>query len=111
AERLGRPDTMSRFWKDGAKAPGVNDWIAALGDEPVLILLDELPSYLQMAEGQTVGNSTLADITIGALERLFNALSQLPAACVVVTNLLDDVFAEGSNRLKTLINTLNKQYG
>lgn len=111
AERLGRPAAMARFWKDGAKTPGVDDWVAALGDEPVLILLDELPSYLQMAEGQAVGNSTLADITIGALERLFNALTQLPRACVVVTNLIDDVFAEGSGKLKTLINTLNKQYG
>lgn len=111
AERLGRPETMTRFWKDGAKTPGVDDWVAALGNEPVLILLDELPSYLQMAEGQAVGNSTLADITIGALERLFNALSQLPRACVVVTNLIDDVFAEGSGKLKNLINTLNKQYG
>jgi Protein of unknown function (DUF499) len=111
AERLGRPETMARFWKDGAKSPGVDDWVAALGTRPVLILLDELPSYLQMAEGQTVGNSTLADITIGALERLFNALTQLPRACVVVTNLMDDVFADGSSKLKTLINTLNKQYG
>jgi len=111
AERLGRPETMARFWKDGAKTPGVDDWVAALGEEPVLILLDELPSYLQMAEGQMVGNTTLADITIGALERLFNALTNLPRACVVVTNLMDDVFAEGSGKLKTLINTLNKQYG
>ena len=111
AERLGRPGTMSRFWEHGAEAPGVDDWVAALGNEPVLILLDELPSYLSMAEGQSVGNSTLADITIGALERLFNALSQLPRACVVVTNLIDDVFAEGSGKLKTLINTLNKQNG
>lgn len=111
ADRLDRPEAMARFWKDGAKTPGVDDWVATLGDGPVLILLDELPSYLQMAEGQAVGNSTLADITIGALERLFNALSQLPRACVVVTNLIDDVFAEGSGKLKTLINTLNKQYG
>lgn len=111
ADRLGRPQTMTRFWKDGAKVPGVEDWKAALGEEPVLILLDELPSYLQMAEGHVVGNSTVADITIGALERLFNALTQLPRACVVVTNLLDDVFTEGSEKLKTLINTLNKQYG
>lgn len=111
AERLGRPEAMARFWKNGAKAPGVEDWVKTLGDEPVLILLDELPSYLQLAEGQMVGNLTLADITIGALERLFNALMQLKSACVVVTNLLDDVFAEGSGRLKTLIHALDKQYG
>ena len=111
ADRLGRPEAMARCWKHGAIVPGVDEWIGTIGDGPVVILLDELPSYLQMAEGQMVGNSTLADITIGALERLFNALSQLPRACVIVTNLMDDVFAEGSAKLKALINTLNKQYG
>ena len=55
-------------------------------------LLDELPSYLQMASGRTVGEFTLADVTIGALERLFNALPKLPHACVVVTNLKDDIY-------------------
>ena len=34
----------------------------SLGDEPVLILLDELPSYLQMAQGEPVGNSTLGTL-------------------------------------------------
>ncbi|WP_442754267.1 DUF499 domain-containing protein [Methylocystis sp. JAN1] len=111
ADKLDRPEIMARFWQHGATVPGVDEWIKTIGDDPIVILLDELPSYLQMAEGQKVGNSTLADITIGALERLFNALSQLPRACVIVTNLMDDVFAEGSAKLKTLISTLNKQYG
>jgi hypothetical protein len=87
AEQLGCPEKMSRFWRDGADAPGIDDWIATIGMDPVLILLDELPSYLQMASGRTVGESTLADVTIGGLERLFNALPKLPNACVVVTNL------------------------
>ncbi len=111
ADRLGHTEAMARCWKHGAVVPGVDEWIATIGSDPVVILLDELPSYLQMAEGQMVGNSTLADITIGALERLFNALSQLPRACVIVTNLMDDVFAEGSAKLKSVINNLNKQYG
>ena len=111
ADRLDRPEAMARCWKHGAVVPGVDEWIATIGNDPVVVLLDELPSYLQMAEGQMVGNSTLADITIGALERLFNALSQLPRACVMVTNLMDDIFAEGSAKLKSLINNLNKQYG
>ncbi len=55
ADQLGRPEAMQRFWATGAAAPGVDDWVATIGtDEPVLILLDELPSYLQMATGQMV---------------------------------------------------------
>ena len=110
AEKLGRPDVMAPFWRNGARTPGVDEWAAVLGDQPVLILLDELPSYLQMAQGEPVGNTTLGDLTIGALERLFNALERCPRACVVVTNLKDDVYLDGSGQLRTLIESLSKHY-
>jgi hypothetical protein len=101
---------MAPFWRNGARSPGVDEWVAVLGDEPVLILLDELPSYLEMAQGEPVGSTTLGDLTIGALERLFNALPRCPRACVVVTNLKDDVYLDGSGQLKTLIEGLTKHY-
>ncbi len=110
AAQLGCPDIMAPFWRNGARTPGVDEWVALLGTEPVLILLDELPSYLQMAQGERVGNSTLGDLTIGALERLFNALPRCPRACVVVTNLKDDVYLSGSGQLRTLIENLTKHY-
>lgn len=110
AEQLGRGDVMAPFWQKGARSPGVDEWAEVLGDEPVLILLDELPSYLQMAQGEPVGNSTLGDLTIGSLERLFNALPRCPRACVVVTNLKDDVYLDGSGQLQALIENLTKHY-
>src|SRR5208282_2192379 len=110
AEKLGRPEVMAPFWRNGAKTPGVDQWVDVLGTEPVLILLDELPSYLQMAQGEPVGATTLGDLTIGALERLFNALPRCPRACVVVTNLKDDVYLDGSGQLRTLIENLTKHY-
>ncbi|MER9758003.1 DUF499 domain-containing protein [Mesorhizobium sp. M0166] len=110
ADKLGRGDVMAPFWQKGARSPGVDEWVAVIGDEPVLILLDELPSYLQMAQGEPVGNTTLGDLTIGALERLFNALPRCPRACVVVTNLKDDVYLDGSGQLRTLIESLTKHY-
>ncbi len=111
AEQLGKPEAMQRFWANGASAPGVDDWVATIGtEEPVLILLDELPSYLQMATGQPVASSTLADQTVIALERLFNALPQLPRACVIVTNLKDDVYQDGAGKLKAVIDGLSKHY-
>jgi hypothetical protein len=110
AEQLGRADVMAPFWRNGARTPGVDEWVAVLGEEPVLILLDELPSYLQMAQGEPVGSTTLGELTIGALERLFNALPRCPRACVVVTNLKDDVYLDGSGQLRTLIESLTKHY-
>jgi len=103
AEKLDRADVMAPFWRNGPRTPGVDEWVSVIGDEPVLILLDELPSYLQMAQGEPVGNTTLGGLTIGALERLFNALPRCPRACVVVTNLKDDVYLDGSGQLRTLI--------
>jgi hypothetical protein len=110
ADQLGQGDVMAPFWRNGAKTPGIDEWVRVLGTEPVLILLDELPSYLQMAQGQPVGTTTLGELTIGALERLFNALPRCPRACVVVTNLKDDVYLEGSGQLRTLIENLTKHY-
>jgi hypothetical protein len=110
ATQLGRPEVMAPFWRSGPRTPGVDAWVEALGTEPVLILLDELPSYLQMAQGEKVAATTLGDLTIGALERLFNALPRCPRACVVVTNLKDDVYLEGSGQLRTLIESLTKHY-
>jgi hypothetical protein len=110
AERLERGEVMAPFWRNGAKTPGVDEWASVLGSDPVLILLDELPSYLQMAQGEPVGATTLGDLTIGALERLFNALPRCPRASVVVTNLKDDVYLDGSNQLRTLIDSLTKHY-
>ncbi len=109
-EQLGQGEVMAPFWRNGARTPGVDEWVATLGGEPALILLDELPSYLQMAQGEPVGNSTLGGLTIGALERLFNALPRCPRACVVVTNLKDDVYLDGSGQLRTLIENLSKHY-
>lgn len=109
-EQLGHGEVMAPFWSTGARTPGVDEWVRVLGEKPVLILLDELPSYLQMAQGEPIGNSTLGDLTIGALERLFNALPRCPRACVVVTNLKDDVYLDGSGQLRALIENLTKHY-
>lgn len=108
ADALGKSDVMATFWKSGPKVPGVNEWAAILGDDPVLLLLDELPSYLRVTQGQAVGNTTLGELTILGLERLFNALERCPRACVVVTNLKDDIYLEGSTQLKTLLESLSK---
>jgi hypothetical protein len=108
AEARGMSDVMAPFWKNGPKVPGVNEWAALLGDDPVLILLDELPSYLRVTQGQAVGNTTLGELTILGLERLFNALERCPRACVVVANLKDDIYLEGSTQLKTLLESLSK---
>lgn len=111
ADQLGKPERFARFWKDGARTPGKDDWVDLIGDEPTLILLDELPSYLQMAQAQTVGATDLANVTTGALERLFAALPHLPKTCILMTNLKDDVYRQGAAAVKDIIDNLSKQAG
>ena len=55
AAQLGKAPQFARFWKDGAKAPSERDWIELIGDEPTLILLDELPPYFDYAVTRLVG--------------------------------------------------------
>jgi len=60
---------FSKFWREGAKAPSETDWIALIGEEPTLILLDELPPYFDYAVTRVIGKGNLAQVTTYALFR------------------------------------------
>lgn len=46
ASQLGKGSQFRAFWTGGPKAPEESDWLNLFsGDEPVLILLDEMPPY------------------------------------------------------------------
>jgi len=79
------------------KAPGRTAWINLLKGEPTLILLDELPPYLDNAKSVSIGNSDLSKVTATALTNLFEAIAEheLGNVCVVVTDLVG-AYAEAS---------------
>jgi hypothetical protein len=87
AQQMGKASEFSRFWKDGAKAPSETDWINLIGNEPTLILLDELPPYFDYAVTRQVGGGTLAQVTTYALANLLTAASKLKRCCVVLSSL------------------------
>lgn len=87
ADQIGKKDAFAGFWKDGAQAPTEKDWIKLIGDEPTLILLDELPPYFDYAITRPVGGGTLANVTTYALSNLLAAALKLPRLCVVLSNL------------------------
>jgi predicted AAA+ superfamily ATPase len=87
ATQLGKAAQFSKFWKDGAKAPSERDWIELIGDDPTLILLDELPPYFDYAVTRLVGGGTLAQVTTYALGNLLSASLKLKRSCVVLSNL------------------------
>jgi hypothetical protein len=87
ANQLDKSAEFSKFWRDGAKAPSETDWIALIGEEPTLILLDELPPYFDYAVTRIVGNGNLAQVTTYALSNLLSASLKLKRCCIVISNL------------------------
>ena len=80
AEQLGKAPQFVRFYKGAPEAPNEKDWIDLIGDEPVLILLDELPPYFGYAMTQAVGGGTLADVATYALSNLLTAALKLKSS-------------------------------
>jgi len=87
ASQLGKLAEFEKYWKNGPAAPDETAWMKLLGDEPTLILLDELPPYFENAITRSVGGGTLAQVATAALSNLFAAALKLPRVCIVMSNL------------------------
>ena len=88
ASQLGKGELFKEFWTAGPKAPDETDWLHLFeGDEPILILLDEMPPYFHYLDTQTVGNGTVADIALRAFAELLTAAGKKANVCVVVSDL------------------------
>src|SRR5699024_8151557 len=71
------------------------NWKQIIGDQPTLILLDELQPYLKNAATQPLGKGTLADMVVYSLSALMSAALELPNCCIVIAKL------SGSYQAKT----------
>lgn len=110
AEQLGKKDFFNDYYSP-LMAPGQTAWIKLLKSEkPTLILLDELPPYLQNARAIPVGTGTLADITTTALANLFNGVgkAELHNVCIVVSD-LQATYEEGSQLLQRSFRELENE--
>lgn len=87
AHQLGKADAFVDFYKGTPSAPNEKDWVSLIGDEPTLVLLDELPPYFANAITVTVGQGTLATVTNFAISNLLSAALKLPNLCIVISNL------------------------
>jgi hypothetical protein len=88
ARQLGKGDLFRKFWAEGPKAPDQTDWFSLFeGEQPILILLDEMPPYFHYYDTQKIGNGTVADIVTRAFANMLVAASQKSNVCVVVSDL------------------------
>ena len=110
AKQLGKTSVFKDYYTP-LSAPGQSAWINLLKGEPLLILLDELPPYLEYAKAVPVSaTGTLADITTTALANLFNALGkpELHNVCLVVSD-LKATYESGSELLQSSFKNLDNE--
>lgn len=109
ARRLGRFELFKDYYSP-LKAPGRSAWINLLQGEPALILLNELPPYLDNAKSIAIGNSDLAKVTATALTNLFEAVAEreLGNVCVVLTDLVG-TYAEASAQIQTVLEQVQQE--
>ena len=109
AEQLGKKDLFSGYYSP-LQAPGESAWINLLQGQKILILLDELPPYLENALSIQIGNSDLCKVTITALSNLFSALGkeQLANVCLVFSD-LRATYESGSAMLQSSFKELENE--
>jgi predicted AAA+ superfamily ATPase len=109
ARQLGKQADFKDYYSP-LKAPGRTAWINLMKGPPTLILLDELPPYLDNAKAVAVGNSDLSHVTATALTNLFEAVAEkeLGNVCIVLTDLVG-TYAEASAQITEVLKTLQDE--
>lgn len=87
ASQLGESEKIKPHWVNGPKAVDQQKWKEIIGDKPTLIMIDELPPYLDVASTQVLGSGTLANMVVYSLSSLMSAALELPNCCIVIANL------------------------
>ncbi len=87
ATQLDEAEAIKPYWANGPKSVDQNTWKKIIGDKPTLIMIDELPPYLDNASTRVIGEGTLATMVIYSLGCLLSAALELPKCCVVIANL------------------------
>lgn len=80
-------------------APGGEILSQVIGQEPTLLLLDEMLSYVENAQGVVVGESTLGRQTITFLQRLTETIASAPHAALVYSLQASEQEAGGNQEL------------
>ena len=100
AEQLGKADLMADYCTPLLKAPGPEAWRQLLGEEPIVLFLDELPPYLENAVAVPVGNGDLGLVTTTALANLFVAVAEMNNVCLVLSDLAGSSYSRGQGNLQ-----------
>ena len=109
AEQLGKKDAFNAYYSP-LQAPGETAWVKLLKGDPTIIMLDELPPYMDYVKSKEIGNSDLSVVTTTALANLLVAVnkSELANVCVIISD-LTAAYAEGSQQINKALGNLQKE--
>ena len=109
ADQLGKKDLFKNYYSP-LQAPGETAWINLLKGEPTLILLDELPPYMDYVKSREIGNSDLSVVTTTALANLLVAVNkaELTNVCVIISDLTAS-YEGGTDQLNKALANLQKE--
>jgi hypothetical protein len=111
AQQLGKESLFREFWEFGVKAPDEMAWIKLFeGNEPILILLDEMPPYFHYYSTQPLGQGTVADVVTRAFANMLIAAQKRSNVCVVVSD-LEAAYSTGGKLIQKALDDANQELG
>jgi len=108
AYQLGGRDAYRRFYRNDQERipPGTRTWQELLGEEPALILLDELAPYLRVLK-QSRGYVGMAEQMAPFLKGLFEAVAASPrAVCVLTLAEASDAFSRETEEIAQALSNI-----
>lgn len=111
ARQLDKEPLFKKYWESGAKAPDEGAWLKLFeGDEPVLILLDEMPPYFHYYSTQVLGQGTIADVITRAFSNMLTAASKKKNVCIVVSD-LEAAYDTGGKLIQKALDDATQELG
>jgi len=111
ARQLGKESLFREYWEAGAKAPDEQAWVKLFeGDEPILILLDEMPPYFHYYSTQVLGQGTVADVITRAFSNMLTAAQKKSNVCIVVSD-LEAAYDTGGKLIQRALDDATQELG
>ena len=111
ARQIGKESNFREYWESGAKAPDEQAWLKLFeGEDPVLILLDEMPPYFQYYSTQVLGQGTVADVVTRAFSNMLTAGQKKKNVCIVVSD-LEAAYDTGGRLIQRALDDARQEVG
>lgn len=111
ARQLGKEPVFREYWESGARAPDEQAWLHVFeGDDPILILLDEMPPYFHYYSTQVLGQGTIADVITRAFSNMLTAASKKKNVCIVVSD-LEAAYDTGGKLIQKALDDATQELG